>query len=328
MPTQPRNYSIKTVTINPPWLIDALNSDNVSGGTGFPMRSRIASVAESYARVPLVFRAVRVRGNSLLTVPRHLYEWKENQKPEDRKEVSWMFPVDLDWLLWRTQAALLMAGGSPIVKKRNELRRAANGPVQDLEWLNPFTVTVRWDSQLGKRVYTQAGQMLVGGQTRTWTDDDMVFIREYAPMDDIGFGVAPAAVAFQSARVAFSIQQMAAVFFENGAMPVSLLTTASPLDPDERDRIQGFFGRITSGVRNAFRTLAVSGDIKFQTTQNRMKDLAVPDLSDQARKDIARAFGMPVTLLDSDETYATASEHIRFYTTETVVPDAVTIASG
>lgn len=317
-------YSVKNVTLSPPWLLDATN-DGTFGS--YPQRSRILSVQDAYVRVPLFYRGLRYRCNALLNLPRHIYKLN-TQDPDKRDEVAWMFPVDLDWLLWRVQASILLAGGAPILKLRNETRRAANGAPQDLQWLNPFTVSVRWDPASKKRVYTQSGQTLVGGETRIWTDDDMIFVREYAPLDDVGYGVAAATTAFQSARVAFSIPQMAAQFFENGAMPVSILSVASPLDKDEQERLQGFFQRVMGGVRNAFRVLAISGDVKFTTTQNRMKDLAAAELKDDARKDIARALEIPVTLLDSDETMATAEIHMRSFYLDTVIPAAKMIASA
>lgn len=315
--------NVKTV-IAPPWMLDALSSDMVVG-PGIPMRSRIGSVQEAYARVPLFFRGVRIRCNSLLNIPRHIYKLG---KGGAREEVAWPFPVDLPWLLWRIQAAVLMAGGSPVVKVTNPARRSVGGPPQDLQWLNPFTVIVKWDGKLGKRIYTQAGQFLAGGSTREWTDDEIIFVREYSPIDDIGFGTSAASVAMQSARVAFAIPQMAAQFFENGAMPITTLSVAEGTDELEVKRLESFFQRAMRGVANAFRVIGVKGNVSLQSTQSRMKDLAVPDLKDDARKDIARALEMPVTLLDSDETFATAQTHQRSYYMDTVAPAAAMIATA
>ena len=58
--------------------------------------------------------------------------------------------------------------------------------------------------------------------------------------------------------------------------------------------------------------LALRGaGIEVHTIQSVLKDLAIPELSDQARKNIARAFEIPVTLLDSDETMATIVDALR-----------------
>lgn len=317
-----KNYSLKTVTLTAPWMLEGDYTGN--NLTGLSRTTRLATVWEAYARVPLFFRGLRIRCNALLNLPRHLYRTGD----KDKTDVDWMFPVPLDWLLWRTQAALLLAGGAPIVKLSNPARRTMGGPPLDLEWLNPFTVTVRWDPTLGKRVYTQAGQMLVGGQVRTWTDDEMIFVRDFNPIDDVGYGVSAASVAFENSRVAFSIPRMAAQFFENGAMPVSILSVLEGTDADEVKRIEGFFQRVMSGIRNAYRTIAVRGDVKLTTTQNRIKDMAASELWDASRKEVARALDMPVTLLDSDETMATATVHLQSLYREGVIPAAKLIADG
>jgi HK97 family phage portal protein len=312
-----RNYQVKTVTVTPPWVRDAIEGDY--SGPGMLTRNRITTVQESYARVPLLFRGVRIRANSLLNIPRHINKLNSDGT---KTETTWPFPIDLEWLLWRMQASILLAGGSVVVKARNEMRRRVNGPPQDLQWLNPFSVSIRWDATLKKRIYMQAGQLLVGGETHTWTDDDVVFAREYAPLDDVGWGVPAALVALQSSKVAFSIPQMAAQFFENGAMPVTMVSVAEGTDPDEVKKVEGFFGRLTQGILNAYRVIAVRGDVKITSTQNRMKDNEAPSLKDEARKDIARALEMPVTLLDSDETFATAIEHKQSFYMDTVYPSA------
>lgn len=322
-----RNYQIKSVQIAP-WLTGLIESGQSVIGS---IRNRILGVADAYEQVPLVYRGVRIRCNTLLNIPRHIYR-KTNEVDEKgkqvREEVPWPFPVELDWLLWRIQAAILFAGGSPLVKLSNDTRRRANGAPQDLEWLNPATVTVKWDSQQRKRIFTQNTQQVVGGTARSWPEEQIVFIREFSLRDDIGYGVAAVNVAMQSAKVAFSIPQMAAQFFENGAMPVSILSVAEGTDPDEQQRIEGFFQRIMSGIGRAYRLIAVRGDTEITTTQNRMKDNEAPALKDEARKDIARALELPVTLLDSDETYATATVHQRAYYSDTVYPGARMIASA
>lgn len=282
-------------------------------------RPNLTDTRDAYARVPLVFRATRIRCNSFLKIPHHLVKLKG----DGETEVEYPFG-DLDALLWKTQAALLLCGGSYILKQRNTVRTVG------AQWLNPFTVQVAWNGTLNRREFSQSINGKRFPANGAWTDEDMIFIREFGLADDIGPGVASAAVGLTNAQLKHYLMVMASTFFESGGMPVTVLSTVNGgfSSRDERERVQGFFKRAIAGVRNFARVIAVDGDIKITTSQPPFKDLAMPELSDEARKDVARAFELPVTLLDSDETFATAKEHRRQYYDDTVIPAAKLIVGG
>ena len=292
---------IKTLVPVPAW-VDAMQA-----------QSNLIDVRASYAAVPLIYRALNLRCDSLLRVPVHLYRGDT--------EIEWesIYPdTSLDELLWLTQAALLLCGASYVVKLKNPY-----GIGKGLQWLNPFTVDVKYNN--GQIYFEQRSAI---GQGKTWTADEMIYTRLFNPSDDIGAGVSPCEVAMQAARLSLNIASFAGNFFEHGAMPITTVSVVGAMQKQEQERIQNFFRRATQGVRNAFRVLAVGNDVKIQTTQNPLSELATPELNDQARKDIARAFGLPVTMLDADENYATASQHATTYLMDTVLPAADKIASA
>lgn len=299
-------YETKTIVSVPNWA-------ELLGKT----QTSITTATNAYTRVPLIYRATRIRCNSLLQVPRRILAGEDT-------EVEWsdLFEIDLDRWLWQTQAALLLAGASFTFKER------VGRNVKALRWLNPFTMRVQWDKEQQRRLYFQQTDSARYPASGYWTDDDILFIREFSPSDDVGIGTSAAQVAMQSASLSYALTYFAANFFENGAMPVTTVSVIGAMQKAERERIEGFFKRALSGVAQSFRVLALNQDVKVQTTQNPLKDLATPELTEQARKDVARAFELPVTLLDSDETYATASVHQRTYYADTVIPTAKMIASA
>lgn len=293
---------IKTLVPVPAW-VDAMQA-----------RSGVTDTARAYGFVPLIYRATQLRCNSLLRVPYHLYAVNDEQRTN---ELDWMYPdLPLNDLLWLTQAALLLAGASYVVKLSN-----AFGIGKGLQWLNPYTMRV--EARDGQRVFIQNTT-----PPKTWTQDEMIYTREFHPSDDIGAGIGAADVALQAAKLNMNVSAFAANFFQHGAMPITTVSVVGALPKSEQERIQNFFRRATQGVKNAFRVLAVGNDVKIQTTQNPLSELATPELNDAARKDIARAFGLPVTMLDSDENYATASQHATTYLIDTVIPAATRIADA
>ena len=296
---------IKTIVPVPAW-VDAMQA-----------QSSMTDVRAAYTAVPLIYRALNLRCDSLLRVPVHIYK-KLQDGAEQEVEWELLYPdTSLDDLLWQTQAALLLCGASYVVKLKNPY-----GIGKGLQWLNPFTVDVRYEN--GQVYFEQRN----AGQGKRWTADEMIYTRLFNPSDDIGAGISPCDVAMQAARLSLNIAAFAGHFFEHGAMPITTVSVVGAMQKAEQERIQSFFRRATQGVRNAFRVLAVGNDVKIQTTQNPLSELATPELNDAARKDIARAFGLPVTMLDADENYATASQHATTYLMDTVLPAADKIAAA
>lgn len=292
------NSAIKTVVLTPELL----------GLSGFQSpRNKIGSAEDSYAKVPLVFRASRIRCNSLLRIPFHLV------RDDGATEAEWPFAYPLRKLIWRTRAAGLLTGAGYVLKQSNRFT------VKEVMWLNPTTMQVRWDFTKKQRIFDQ---YIAGEHFGQWTDADLVYLPEFTLRDDIGPGDCPASVALNSAQLAHYVTRMASTFFESGAMPVTLVTSESGFGSDT-EKVESFFKRAMQGIAQAYRVLAVRGkDVHIEKIQFPLKDLATPELREQARKDVALAFEIPVTLLDDDANYATAKEHKRSFYDETVIPDA------
>lgn len=287
-----KRIAVKTIVSVPGWFDTPQRVNKLSG------------VGEAYTRVPLIFRATRIRCNALCAIPVHL-------ERNGNKVDNWPFPVGPRTLLWRSQAAILLNGAAYWLRQSNKVRDLG------LRWLNPFTVSVEGATD-GTLTFSQ----VVGGVTYgPWSQDQMVYLNDFNPADDLGPGVCSADVALGDAELAFYLTRFAAQFFENGAMPITTVSIANLTDPDEQKRVENFFKRAISGLQSGVkRVLAVSEDVKIASTQSHLDELATSELKDQARKDIALAFEIPVTLLDDDANYATAKEHKRSFYDETVLP--------
>ena len=289
--------SVKTITSVPGW-VEMLTSDGVPD-----------SVAALYKRVPILFRAIQLRCDALSSVPVNIYKGKEN-------EVEWPYPTKLGELLWRWEASCLLSGAA-----FGELVTNKSGYRKDIRYRNPFDMTVKYTNGILDFRQNSSGA--------TWKNDlragtyEMFYLAEYDPSQDVLPGVGAAIASKIDAKLLYAISKFPEMYFEGGAMPVTLLGIDSN-DRNEIERIQNWFKRSATAVKNAFRVLGVrSGSITPVTLTPPLKDLAFTELNEIAKDNIAMAFGIKQTLLDSEAAnYATAAEDRLAFYEDTIKPRA------
>jgi HK97 family phage portal protein len=289
--------SVKTITSVPGW-VEMLTSDGVPD-----------SVAALYKRVPVLFRAIQLRCDALSSVPVAIMKGEEN-------EVEWPYPTKLGELLWRWEASCLLSGAA-----FGELVTNKSGYRKDVRYRNPFDMAVKYDGGIYEFKQNSSGA--------TWKNDlragtyEMFYLAEYDPSQDVLPGVGAAIASTIDAKLLYAISKFPEMYFEGGAMPVTLLGIDSN-DRNEIERIQNWFRRSATAVKNAFRVLGVrAGSITPTTLTPPMKDLAFTELNEIAKDNIAMAFGIKQTLLDSEAAnYATAQEDRLAFYEDTIKPRA------
>jgi len=289
--------TFKTITSVPGW-VDMLTSDGVPD-----------SVATLYKRVPILFRAIQLRCDALSSVPVNIYKGEEN-------EVEWPYPTKLGELLWRWEASCLLSGAA-----FGELVTNKSGYRKDIRYRNPFDMSVKYNGGILDFRQNSSGA--------TWQNDlragtyEMFYLAEYDPSQDVLPGVGAAIASTIDAKLLYAISKFPEMYFEGGAMPVTLLGIDSN-DRNEIERIQNWFRRSATAIKNAFRVLGVrAGSITPVTLTPPLKDLSFPDLNEIAKDNIAMAFGIKQTLLDSEAAnYATAQEDRLAFYEDTIKPRA------
>ena len=95
-------------------------------------------------------------------------------------------------------------------------------------------------------------------------------------------------------------------------------------DRNEIERVQNWFKRSATTIKNAFRVMGMrAGSITATTLTPPLKDLSFPELDKIAKDNIAMAFGIKQTLLDSEAAnYATAQEDRLSFYEDTIKPRA------
>ncbi|MBU0607446.1 MAG: phage portal protein, partial [Armatimonadetes bacterium] len=288
---------LKSVTLGDfdTWL-DAQIAANVAGDDG-------------YAHVAWIYRCIWLRCNSLAGLPYGLFTGEGDN--EDEVEEPW----PLKRLFWQCEAALLTSGAFYVLKQTNRVK------VKGLQWLNPRTMKVKTNSE-GIQAFVQK----VGAEERSFPPEQVIYGHYWNPADDLGPGVCPLDVLATEAKLAQHLNAWAAGFFERGAIPAVLLHTDATLPRGEAERIESSWARMVSGVKNAWKAVVLQGGLKPEVITPPVNTLAVPELSQLVRAQIATAFGIPQTLLEDAANFATAQEHRLSFYTETVNPEAEMIA--
>lgn len=295
--------SYKVLTAIPEW---ALHLDGEGGNS-------LTGEADAYRYVPLVYRALNIRCSALVGIPFRLMKGEE--------EVEWddTFTTPLRTLLKWTEASLLLTGSAYWLAIDKGNRRLG------AQWLNPYTINKdvkQQKTEMGVVTSVTYSQQTGSMKLGPWTEDQVTHFKTFNPQDDILNGIAPAAVALQSARLMFYLKRFASRFFEGGAMPITVLGIEGNPNKEEVKRVETFFRRVASGVRNAFNVVGMNAAVKPTVITPALDTLAMPELRIQALEDVCHAFGIPQTMLTDAANYATAAEHRRSFYEETINPEA------
>lgn len=289
--TEYKNGNIKAVVSVPGW-VEELGKEGRSAG----------DPVSAWSSVPLLYRAVNLRCQSLSTVPYVIFKGNE--------EAEWPLENEFQSVIYNTELSLMLSGVAYLLKLYEG--RTLTG----VQWLNPTTMT--WEIKNGENIYTQKINNVEYGP---WDDSEMISFREPSMASDVGPGIPPARVALTAAKLRFNMDDFVANFFANGAQPMSLITTTGTPSQAEMDRAQSFFKRSVSGVANAWRAIFLRGDIRVETLTPDLDTMEMPELSQHVVLDIAAALGIPRSVLESDAAnYATSQTDMKSFWEQTIRP--------
>jgi HK97 family phage portal protein len=196
--------------------------------------------------------------------------------------------------------------------------------MKGLQWLNPTSVKAKTEKKEGIVAFEQR----LGGKVTTFQPEEIIYHTLFNPTDDLGVGISPAKVALRAAGMAHNATQFVEQFFASGAIPAVVLTTDQMLPDEEIERVRSVWERLFGGVKRAWRTAVLREGLKPQIIGSPLKDLVVTPLLQEARQQIAVAFGIPQTMLEDAANFATAREHKLSFYYETIFPECRLIAAG
>lgn len=293
-------------TINDQWLKDL-----------FKEPDKVSNSATAYEFVPLVFRASRLRANAISKVPIRLFD-----KYDDKKEMKWEFQTDSKRFMWITEMSMCIAGcafWTPVLR---------GAKVIDYEYLNPYDMDVKVKKTDSDGYAIHFHQTSTG---ETWTNVprrgqyELLYFHEFNLQSPYLPGASMASNALGDVQLIQYLQRFASHFFENGAQPVTLLAMESVSD-DERLRVENWFKRAATGIGNAFKVLGVrAGAMEASILTPPLRDLVIPELHEQARRNTALSFEIPITMLEDAANFATAISGRTGFYEDTIIPRSGTV---
>lgn len=274
----------------------------------FSAPDKVTDALKAYAYVPIIYHAINLRADTLASVGFGLYD-------ESDKKVDWPFETNPSDLIHDLEMGLLIKGVGYVEPAKNK-----SSFVKDLIWVNPTSMSLEYAS--GKYTFKQTGN-----QNGQWVNIplqkqyQLLYFRLTDLRDDINPGTSATDVALTAGGLLQYSARFASRFFENGAMPVTVMSVPTNITDPERDRTENWFKRQVQGVSNAWKVLAVRGEFKAQTLMPDIDKMTMPELRKEARKDVSYAFGIPLSMLEEDAAYAaSAGVHRKSFYQDTVRP--------
>lgn len=266
-----------------------------------------------YERVAWLYRGVEARCNALGGVPMAVH--KGGEEGEEIPEHNLPFEIALSDLLNTVYRHYILSGAWYIW-----IQRSAIGTVQEVRTFHPRTMTPKYDQTYGLVGFKRS----LGGnvQEQFYPAEDVGYLLKPSHKDETGIGVPDAVVALRAAGVLANMDVFSGAYFEQGAINPTIISVTDGTSEPDKARIQDWYRRTLTKLKNAFTVNVVSGEVKATTIGYPLKDLAAKELTDSKREDVATALGVPQSILFSNAAnFATANQDDLHFYDKTVLPD-------
>lgn len=280
------------------------------------------TAARLYGAVGWLYRCVDIRAGAVASMPWEIKRGEtvvmthEDGAPE---QMAWI--DDLPGLLYRTEAAIALTGRAYWFHERNLMRTLS------VRWLLPGSVRPIIDQTDGLTGFTRA----IDGQEKPFEVDDVVYFWLPDPFVEIGPAEHyPGKAALAGAGVLASMDAFLAGYFDRGMIKATLLKYKDSLpNADERKRVKEWWGRVASGLKNAFATEVVRGDFETLTIGEGLHDLQNTALTAEQRESICTAMGVPQSKVTANAAnYATKQGDDLSFIQDTIAPECRLIAAA
>jgi len=271
--------------------IKALNLDEFlpTAWTGaFGGDGDAVDVETAYERVAVVRTAVTLRANALASLPWEITTRRGTLIAFDAERLAALIRgVEIDLCLYGA-AYLLRDPAAPLGLRR----------------LHPRTITPVTDPKRGLTGFTRRANNV---EIRLEPETELLYIWEPSVRGEVEPGVGLVTTALTQARSLLAAERYQSAYFERGAVrPTVWMFAQRPTDA-ERSRFEQWLRQLVSGIRNAFRHLALSSEIKTVTLGDTISDAVQPELLQRAAELMLTAFQVPMSLVfSSASNYATA----------------------
>jgi len=292
--------------------IKALNLEDFlpSAWTGvFTGDGDAVDVETAYERVAVVRTAVTLRANALASLPWEITTRRGSLVAFDAERLAALIRgVEIDLCLYGA-AYLLRDPAAPLGLRR----------------LHPKTIIPVTDPKRGLVGFTRR---VNNTEIRLEPETELLHIWEPSVRSEVEPGVGLVTTALTQARALLAAERYQTAYFERGAVrPTVWMFAQRPTDA-ERSRFEQWLRQLVGGIRNAFRHLALSSEIKTVTLGDKLSDVIQPELLQRAAELMLTAFQVPMSLVFSNASnYATALRDYQTFILLTILTRAREIAA-
>lgn len=265
-------------------------------------------VLNLYESVPWLFRGVNARSDAVANLP---VTFMVNGK----EVIDYTPPFYLEWetFLNEIEGDLTLFGAAYYWMDIDKPLRT-----RKIERLTPNSIKPILSSELGLVGFERK----ISGKTTKFSIDEIGWIWLPNRRKELGNGTSPAYAALKASGTLTAVDSFIGKFFEQGTISPTIIGLDDSVEDADVQRIENWFKRTVTGVKNAFGAVAIRGSIKpALLSQNDLEKLSLKTLTDEKREDIATALGVPQTLLFSNAAnYACISGTQLVYTPNGAIP--------
>lgn len=256
------------------------------------LRAGVDAITEAVASIPCAFH--RLGSNEEVENPEFPFKW-DQRSVFNEAAGDYLFYAAIYWHKG------INRGGRPTLCKR----------------LHPSTIKPKFDDMQGLVEFERR----IGGRMIPLAVEDVAYKWEANRKAELGPGVPRVKTALKAAGILNFIDDYSGGFFGNGAVESTLLFVEGTPSDGELDKVEARIKRVATGIRNAFRLTALRFKpeaVKLGSTPDK---LALPELTDKKREDIATALRIPQSILFSNAAnHAVAREDNLSFYDKAVVP--------
>lgn len=284
---------------------------------GRPDDNNPISVQNAYKHVPVMKSAIQLRANSVASFP---YSVIRNGEDVTHNQDMIELMRTLRPLLKKVELNLCIYGHAYLLIEKNKY-----GINQRMRSLMPLTIKPIVDQTRGLIGFNRT----MNEKTYEIKLDEVVYFWTDNIDAEIGHGVSDAETAMRAASTLYFLDTFLENFWKRGAIKATLLTVGGATQQAEIEKLEAWWKRFISGVKNAWQSVGIRADVKPVVIGDTLKDTVNPDLTEQSRTDVLTALGVPHSLvLSNAATYATAQvDRLGFYE-NTVYPEALSICNA
>jgi HK97 family phage portal protein len=214
---------------------------------------------------------------------------------------------------YRLSSQLLLGTRGAFIEKV----RGRDGDIIGLNLLPPQATSPIPDP---KKFVSGYEVMMPNGEPIILKPEDVVWVRRPHPLDPY-LSLTP----MESAGIAIEIENFAKLynrnFLMNDGRPGSLLVVKGEIDDDDKEELKS---RFRGNLATTGRTTVLSADdgVDFVDVSASPRDAAYIQMRQITKEEILAAFGVPETVIGNaaGRTFSNASEEIRVFWTETMLP--------